>query len=485
MNLSGKKWEKAWNMMWAAYEKERRKERAHLMVCDGPLKAIAACDCTRDRTEANINTHRSIMLSQEYNGHLTEHELLQSLKGEKCLAVNGVLATADGAPGFAEGHIKMGSASYEIVFLDVPFYDAPSDRLFETGGVLTAPLIVSDHRIVCRNLFCAAGVRVEHGATLEVQEGATLVFSEAVVAGTLCGSLTGALTVVDEGLVNGNLYAGRIDLSGTPTLIGMYYGDQIKIADHAVVHMKEFGSMTTSIEAGSDVTLRFEDAEPLVLAIDPNDWRINGGHEGGDAGFVGTNTTGRSWYLRNTINPTDMLGRQWGPTLTGGVLAPGMANVGLMKIEPDLSLEVVGETEHNYALFMLNNKPITHIKGAIHIHVVEGVACPPEDMDVLEVSSVMGEGTDADPYHLAYRLKDPAYKFSSAEDVAVQAGTKKAVMARFPSIEQFGWQFAPERDGSGYTWYGYASDVKVEHWDGPTGQESYIVKVRRQAGTPC
>lgn len=159
---------------------------------------------------------------------------------------------------------------------------------------------------------------------------------------------------------------------------------------------------------------------------------------------------------------------------------PGINGIGLLKMEPDLRLKVVGGTEHNYAMLMLNQYPITHIEGAIHIHCVEGVACPPEDVDALNVSAVAGNGTEQDPYRLVYSLKDAGYVFRSAEEIAVQAGTKAAIMERFKDIEQFGWQFAPNPGSSTYTWYGYEAGQAQEHWDGPNGNEKYIVTVHKK-----
>mgnify|MGYP000087291318 CR=1 FL=1 len=219
----------------------------------------------------------------------------------------------------------------------------------------------------------------------------------------------------------------------------------------------------------------------LMLGMNANKWHINGGHTGGDAGFVGTNSTGGSWYTSCLKNPTDMLGRKWSPELNGGgVLMPEINGIGLLKMEPDLHLKVVGNTEHNYAMLMLNQHPITHIEGAIHIHCVEGVACPPEDVEALEVSSVRDNGNDGKRYSMEYSLKDSAYKFHSVEEIAVQAATKAVIMERFKDIDQFSWQFAPQPATNTYTWYGYEAGQVLEHWDGPTGNEKYIVAVHKK-----
>lgn len=470
-----------WKTMWHAFEKQRRSESVSLTVNPGYSGSTAVFDRVRQRTEANLNTHRVVFLAQSENGAITESDLIERLSGEKKITVSGELRTADRAPGLALGTVQHGPFAYDIVFTDLPFYTSQTLQMFETGGIVTGPVVVTDHQRLEADLLCAAGVRVEAGATLEVIEPATLVFSEAVVLGSLKGYLTGVLRVAERGEVNGNLIAGEVVLSGTPTLIGMYYGETITIADDSVVLWKEFGSMTNAMDVGKNVTLRFQDAEPLVLTMDPDNWRVNGGNENGPAGFVGTNTTGNSWFLSYTSAPVDLLGRRWAPDLGGGVPMPEMTNIGVMKHEKDLALEVVDDTEHNFALFMMNQHPITRISGAIHIHAIEGVACPPEDVEALEVSDVRGEGTASSPYTLEYGLRDPGYTFSSAESIAVQASTKAVVMERFPDIDQFGWQFAPNREGGGYSWYAYPKGAAQEHWDGPTGDEVYTVVARPTA----
>lgn len=480
MDLQGKKWSVIWGMMWAKYEKEAKADALWLSVKDGFGDCAAVFDRVRNRTEANVNTHRAVYLPQAENGSIGEKELLSRLSGEKRLKLKGDLKTADGKPGIAEAKLLHGALEYEIVFTDLPFYNQQCDELFQTGGIVTAPVVIKDAKTLRNNLLCAGGLTIEADGVLEVEDGMTLVFSEARVSGTLKGFLTGVLMVQDGGVVNANMIAGKIILSGCSTLIGMYYADEIKAEDNAVIRMKEFGSLTPAMDLGKNVLLEFEDAEPLILGMDASKWHINAGHQGGDAGFVGTNSTGGNWYLSNTKTPTDMLGRQWGPELNGGgVLMPDINGIGLLKMEPDLRLKVIGNTEHNYAMLMLNQHPITNIEGAIHIHCVEGVACPPEDVAALDVSPVSGSGTQEDPYRLMYRLKDSGYVFRSAEEIAVQAGTKTAIMERFKDIEQFGWQFAPDPAHDTYTWYGYESGKTQEHWDGPTGDEKYIVTVTK------
>lgn len=481
MEMQGKKWSVIWNMMWSKYEKEAKADDLRLSVKKGFESSTAVFDRVRNRCGANINTHRVVYLTQAENGKIDEKALLSRLDGEKRLKLKGSLKTTDGRPGIAEAKLLHGSLEYEIVFTELPFYSRQCEEMFQTGGIVTSPVVVTGCKTVKNNLLCAGGLRVEPDAVVEVEDGMTLVFSEARIAGTLKGFLTGVLIVEDGGTVNGNMIAGKIILSGRSTLIGMYYADIIKADDNAVIRMKEFGSLTPAMDLGRNVLLEFEDAEPLILGMNADTWHINGGHTGGDAGFVGSNSTGGSWYLSCTKTPTDMLGRQWSPELNGGgVLMPEINGIGLLKMEPDLRLKVIGNTEHNYAMLMLNQHPITRIEGAIHIHCVEGVACPPEDVEALQFSEVTGSGTADDPYKMEYSLKDPSYVFHSAEEIAVQAGSKAVITARFKDIDQFGWQYAPNPADHVYTWYGYEAGQAQEHWDGPTGNEKYIVAVHKK-----
>lgn len=481
MELKGKKWSAIWNMMWLKHENEVKAADIHITVKPNCACGTAVLDVVRNRCEANINTHRTIYLRQAENGKITEKELLSRLSGEKRLKVKGSLKTADGQPGIAEGKLLHGSLEYDVVFTELPFYMQSCDELFETGGIVTAPVAVSGHKIIKHNLLCAAGLQILPGAVLEVADGETLVFNEAHVSGELKGYLTGVLNVKDGGMVNAQMVAGKLVLSGHTTLIGMYYTDEIDAADNTVVRMKEFGSMTPAMELGKNVVLEFEDAEPLILGMNADKWHINGGHTGGDAGFVGTNSTGGSWYLSCLKTPTDMLGRQWCPQLNGGgVLMPEINGIGLLKMEPDLRLKVIGKTEHNYAMLMLNKYPITNIEGAIHVHCVEGVACPPENVAALDVTPVYGTSSDTNQYSMEYSVKDAAYTFRSAEEIAVQAATKAVIMERFKDIDAFSWQFAPQPATSTYTWYGYEAGQAQEHWDGPTGNEKYIVTVHKK-----
>ena len=481
MEMNGKKWSAIWNMMWLKHQGEVKAADIHITVKPDAVSKTAVFDGVRSRCDANLNTHRAIYLQQQENGAVTEKELLVRLKGEKRLKVNGPLKTADGQPGIAEGKLLHGSLEYDVVFTDLPFYAQACDELYETGGIVTAPIVVTGHKTVKHNLLCAGGLQVKSGAVLEVVDGETLVFSDAHISGELKGFLTGVLNVEDGGMVNAHMIAGKVFLSGNVTLIGMYYADQIDAADNTVVRMKEFGSLTPAMELGKNVMLEFEDAEPLILGMNANNWHVNSGHTGGDAGFVGTNSTGGSWYTSCLKTPADMLGRKWSPELNGGgVLMPEINGIGLLKMEPDLQLKLIGNTEHNYAMLMLNQHPITHIEGAIHIHCVEGVACPPEDVEALDVTAVRETGSDGKQYAMEYSLKNAAYKFHSAEEIAVQAATKAVIMERFKDIDQFSWQYAPQPSANTYTWYGYEAGQVQEHWDGPTGNEKYIVAIHKK-----
>ena len=476
METKGLKWKLAWDMMWAKHEKEVKEDSVFLTVKKEYADHTVVFDSVRLRTEANVNTHRAIWLRQEENGKLAERELLARLQGKKKLTLTGALSTPDGKPGIAEARLTHGRHEYEIVFTDLPFYSEDCDALFETGGIVTKELVIREDKTVQRDLLCAAGLRVEAGAVFSAVEPATIVFSEAVVRGELRGVLTGTLRVEDGGVVNGNLMNGKVIASGRATLIGMYYGDSLRVEDNAVLRMKEFGSLTSVMDTGKNVTLEFEDAEPLVLTMDPNKWDVNHGHQGGDAGFVGTNTTGQSWYLKNDKTPLDLLGRQWTPELAGGVLMPSMSNIGLMRLEKDLKLTVIGNTQHNFALLMLNRYPIENIYGAIHIHSVEGIACPSVDAEAIRVSEISNDV----PYTLHFGKKESAYTFQSDKEIAVQAATKAVVMKRFPDIDAFDWKFALDRETGLYNWYGYEKGKTEEHWDGPTGDEKYTVTLKEE-----
>ncbi len=479
--LGGVKKHVVWRLMWHQHRQARRRGSGALSVATEHSATMAVYDAVRNRTDTNVNTHRAVYLPQAENGVIGVEQLLARLRSRKRLSIEGELATQDGRPGIASGTVRSGRLEYEIVFADLPFYAEPCEELFVAGGIMTERLTITDARTLHGNLLCAAGLEIAEGAELEVHEGATVVFSDAVVRGTLKGYLTGVLEVVERGTVNGTLLAGELSLSDAPTLIGMYYGDQIRIDDGATVRLKEFGSMTNAIEAGSGVTLEFEDAEPLVLTMNTNEWRINVGGIAEDSQFAAANTTGSSWYLTAERAPTDLLGRSWGPeAIAGGVMMPSMSNIGVMKLEKDLRLVAVEGTEHNYALLMMNRHPITCIEGAIHVHVIEGIACPPKDIAALEVSAVTGDGSPQSPYVVGYRKIDKGYDFESAEEIAVQAATKPALTARFADLDQFGWQFGFNRVAGTFAWYGYAKGGAAEHWDGPNGSESHVVRILRQ-----
>lgn len=479
MEMKGKKWEIMWNMMWKKYEKELKEaEKSHITVNDAYRESTAVFDAIGTQIDRNINTHRVIYLNQKENGKIAPKELSGRLAGADHIRFTGDLKTADGNPGIAEGFAESNRCRYDIVFSDLQIYSTPSEKMFETGGIANCDVLIKEDTVLKENLLCTGKLSVEKDACLSVTEGKTLVLSDSHIKGTLKGCLTGNL-FVENGTVNGNLYAGKITVRSSGTLIGMFYGEQLKAEENTVLRMKEFGSLTTSMDLARGVTLEFEDAEPLVMQVDLNQWAINHGHTGGDAGFVGTNTTGNSWYLSNRITPKDMLGRTWSPELSGeGVLMPSMKGIGYVKNEKDLQLRVINNTEHNYALLMLNKYPFENIHGSIHIHSVQGVSCPSADEQAVSVSEVKGDGVN-EPYYVNYSKKDENYQFMSSEEIAVQAATKKAVMARFSEIEQFSWQYAPDAQTKLYTWYGYEKGVEQEHWDGPTGQEKYIITIKK------
>ena len=478
--MTGKKWEIMFNMMWMKHEKELKNlGKTGLKVKSEYLDSAAVFDFSGSRIDKNINTHKAVYLKQKENGKIEAEELLNRLSGTKRLKVNGDLKTGDGNVGIAEGYLEHGGVRYDAVFTDLPIYTEMDEKLFETGGIANCDIDVKEDTVLKENLLCTGLLTVEKGACLSIVDGKTLVLSDSLIAGELKGYLTGNLTV-EGGTVNGNLFGGLVTINKSGTLIGMYYGDQIKVNDDSVFRMKEFGSLSTSMDLGKSVTVEFEDGEPLVMKVDFNKWSINHGHTGGDAGFVGTNSTGNSWYLSTLHTPTDMLGRIWSPELNGsGVLMPSMVNIGYVKNEKDLQLKVINGTEHNYALLMLNKYPFENIHGAIHIHSVQGVSCPSLDAKAITVSDVKGNGSEEDPYYLTYRKSDDSYQFMSAEEIAVQAATKKVVMERFRDIEQFSWQYAPDAQTKLYTWYGYEKGVEQEHWDGPTGQEKYIITIKK------
>ncbi len=474
--LNAKKYEIFWKGMWKKNEKEVQRAELRLAVREENRKVIAVYDAIRSQIDANINTHRTIWISQEKNGKLSEKELLNSLEGTKRIKVEGNLQTADGKSGIADAKVSYGDFKYDVIFTDLPIYTEETDALYETGGIVNGDIHVKGNKILKSNLLCTGTVYVPAEAELIVEDGVTLVYDRAVINGSLKGFITGNLCMGDGGEANCFMLAGTVSASGHSTLIGMYYGDSITVEEGATLHMKQFGSLTSTMETKSGVTLLFEDAEPLVLGMNQNEWHINSGHTGGDAGFVGTNTTGNSWYNSCRKTPTDMLGRLWTPLMEGnGVLMPDMCNIGLMKVTEDLEMKVVNNTDHNYALFMMNNLPLTHIHGAIHIHAIEGVACPPQDVEALDVSEVQGDGSEAAPYYVECSRKDSAYEYISAESIAVQAATKKVLLEHFKDIDMFDWQYAPI--DSVYTWFGYPKGATQEHWDGPTGNEKYIVKV--------
>ncbi len=464
-----------WNLMWNRYQAGIKKENTHLLVKPEYNGNTAVYDTILNSyCDANINTHRVVYLKQNENGVITAEELADRLTGEKKIKITGELKTKDGKPGIAEAALSFGSHEYEVVFTELPFYDKPDDAMYETGGILTTDLIVNDNKVLNNNLLCTANITIEDGATLEVQDGVTLVTANTRVHGTLKGFVTGDVFMEDGAEFNGSLLLGNITASGSSTLTGMFLGEQLKVEDNSVLLMKEFGGLFTSADLGKNVTLRFQDGEPLFMAVNANEWTVDKGENMSKGeNVIGENSTGNSWFISYTKTPTDMLGRTWTENLDGaGALRAGIGGLGYVKNEPDLKLEVVDGTEHNFAMMIMNKYPITHIKGDLEVYVNEGIACPPEDASVITVSEPKERENETKTFDVDYEINVSDYEFSSSEKIALQTVMKSVLKKAAPKVSDFGWKTAASEDG--YIFYGYTGE-EGNHWTGPTGTEECIV----------
>lgn len=469
-----------WNMMWNKYQDGLKKVDVHLSIkpdFDGKMAVYDSI--VTNRTEANINTHRVIYLPQDENGVISVGELTDRLDGNKKIKITGELKTGDGKAGIADAVLSFGSHEYEIVFTELPFYDRADDTMYETGGILTADLTVDGHKILKENLLCTADIVIGDGAVLEVQDGATLVTAHTRVHGTLNGFATGNVFMEDGGEFNGSLLIGSMTVSGNVTLTGMFIGEQLKAEDNAVLLMKEFGGLFTSADLGKNVTLRFQDGEPLFMGVNAEEWTVDKGQNMSTGpSVIGENSTGGSWYISYTKTPTDMLGRLWTETLDGcGALRAGIGGLGYVKNEPDLKLEVVDGTEHNFAMMIMNKYPITHVKGDIEVYVNEGIACPPEDAAAIAISELKEREGEAKTFDIDFNINDAGYIFSSSEKIAIQTVMKPLLKKADENVSDFGWKVAAGEDG--YVFYGYTGE-ETNHWTGPTGTEECIVYVHRR-----
>ncbi|WP_322354837.1 hypothetical protein [Paratractidigestivibacter sp.] len=466
-----------WNMMWGKYEKQEQAECIHLAAGAGHGGEVAVYDALGGRrVDAYVNTHRAIYLPQAENGSITSQQLAERLDGEVSFSESGALLTADGKPGIAGAKATYCDRDYDVVFVDLPFYSEQDDRAFEAGGILTGDLVVEGHRTLAANLLVTGTVHVGKGAQLDVVDGVTLTAANMDVEGVLQGYATGNLHMGDGGSFNGELLLGDVTASGSVTLEGMLIGDRFTAEDGSTVLMKEFGGLFTAADLGENVTLRFEDGEPLFLEPDWNKWIVDTGENMSTGPAVtGENTTGGSWYLSNACTPTDILGQEWSEPLTGsGVLRCDIGGLGYVKNESDLRIEVVGESEHNFAMMVMNRNPITHVSGNIEVYVNEGYACPDADKAAVGVGKLETD-PERDGEYVVDATVDAGYEFESSEELAVKAVMGPTLKKASSEVSAYGWKIA--HDGDTYTFYGYTGE-ETNHWTGPTGTEACIVRVR-------
>lgn len=466
-----------WSVMWGKYEASKRSEEIHLRAgaaCDG---RVAVYDALGARSvEGYINTHRAIYLHQSENGNITAQELSELLSGEIEVLPEGAVRTSDGAPGVSEAKATHRGRTYDIVFADVPFYSEQGERLFETGGILTGDLEVAGHRTLSSNLLVTGTVCVAGDARLDVLDGVTLTASDMRVEGVLRGYATGNLHMGDGSTFNGELLVGDVTCVGSVTLEGMLIGDQFKAEAGSTVLMKEFGGLFAAADLGEGVTLRFDDGEPLFMEPDWHNWMVDTGENMSTGPAVtGENTTGGTWYLSNACTPTDILGSTWSEPLTGsGVLRCGIGGLGCVKNEDDLQIEVVGGSEHNFAMMVMNRRPITRVRGNIEVYVNEGYACPDADRAAVAVGKLQADARRDGEYSVDVSV-DAAHEFESSEELAIKAVMGPTLKEASSEVGAYGWKIAHE--GDAYTFYGYTGE-ETNHWTGPTGTEACIVRVR-------
>ncbi|SFN90151.1 hypothetical protein SAMN05421741_11351 [Paenimyroides ummariense] len=469
-----------WNIMWKKYQSELRKEESYLLVKSEFNSNTAIFDGTFNNwNDANINTHRVIYLSQTENGKISNEDLNKRLSGTEKIKIEGNLKTDDGKAGISKAVVYYGKHNYEVVFTDLPFYNSPTDALYETGGILTVDLTVTGNKILKQNLLSTGKIIIGKEAVLEVQDGTTLVTAHTEVNGTLKGFVTGYVFMKDNSVFNGSLLLGRMSVSGNSTMIGMFIGEQLKVDDNSELLMKEFGGLFTSADLGKNVTLKFHDGEPLFLGVNANEWTVDEGESTSTGpNLAGENTTGNSWYISYTKTPTDMLGRKWAGSLNGkGALRAGIDGLGYVKNEPDLKLELVGGTEHNFALMIMNKYPIVNVKGNVEAYVNEGIACPPNDAQVIKLSKLIKRDAKIKTFDVDFSLSAPNYEFLSSEKIAVHKVMMPLLKKAAKEVSDFSWKSA--KTEAGYVFYGYTGD-QTNHWTGPTGGEECIVYVNKK-----
>lgn len=469
-----------WNVMWKRYESAYNKENIHLTASKEFKDSTIVFDWLNDKeVEGNINTHRAVYLQQSENGVITSEDLEKRFDTKIKISDDGTMKTADGKPGIAEPNITYKGANYKIVFTDLPFYAGQDDKMFETGGFVTTDITVDEDKILENNLLSTGTITVGKDTILEVRDGVTLVTAGTKVSGILKGYVTGKVDLEDGGMFNGALLLGDITASGNSTVMGMLIGERLKVNDNATLRMKEFGGLFTIADLGKNVTLEFEDGEPLFMQADVSDWTVDTGNSMSTGPKVtGENSTGGNWYISYTKTPTDMLGRAWvvEPLTGNGVLRTGIGGLGYVKNEPDLKLEVVNDTEHNFAMMVMNRYPISHVKGNLEVFVKEGIACPEEDVNAITLGKLQGDGSENKPYTIEVSVKE-GYQFSSAEEIAMKAVMKPILKEASDKVDDFNWKSAV--DEQGYTFYGYTGK-EADHWTGPTGTEECIVRVVRK-----
>lgn len=472
--LDKAKWKSMWKMLWLHYQIEKKRNATHLEVDEKYLHEIAVFDFIENRTESNINTHRTIWIPKRKNGKISETVFKNYFKKGKELKIHGKLNTLSDKSCLLDTKVEFNDHSYEIVSTDLNFYSKPSNEFLLTGGILTGDWEIKDHVVLQNNTLSTGNIIIRPGGVLEIPEGITLSSKHIDNFGVILGSVLSHITMNNGSSMDGILYGGSVTINGRALLQGMYYGDNITVSQDSTLHMKQFGSLTTALITKKGAVLEFEDAEPLVMEINADSWTVNEGKGESEGAGIGTNTTGESWYLNFDKNPTDMLGNGWLELKGNGVPMPASSNIGVVKMEKNLKLVQVNNTEHNYALMLLNEHPITNIVGEINVHAFEGTACPPEDKQAISFNELSNMNKDKTQYSLEYYF-DNSYMFKSAESIALQASTKPVLLGNFKDIEQFGWHFAKVNEV--YTWFGYEKGIKIDHWDGPFGPEKYIIRL--------